>query len=74
MYNIPGRFILFILIVSSRVSKVHPISACVSGNFYDFIKQRLCAMNKIENVQDEERTYNVKLRYVHTTIVAVGRQ
>jgi hypothetical protein len=55
MYNIPGRFVSFILIVSCRVSKMHPISACVSGNFYDFIKQRLCAMNKIENVTGNVR-------------------
>ena len=53
---------------------MHPISACVSGNFNDFVKQRLCGINKAVKAQDVERTCTVKLRCVHASIVAVGRQ
>jgi len=55
-------------------SKLHPISACVSGNLNDFVKQRLCGINKTVKAQDGESTCTVKLRCVHATIVAVGRQ
>jgi len=60
------------MLVSSCVSKVRRISACVSGNFYDFVKRRLCGMNKTVKVRTY--VYTVKLRCVHATIVPVGRQ